>query len=215
MQQLSAAEFHTEFQKTRPPGKNWFADKPDLLAVFEADFQRAIVRLDGFVRDNLSWLGTWDFDLGQVTARVRLVHGADDGMVPAKHGEWLHERLPNSQRHVVPGNHGYATFGGAVDTFATLTAPDRRSGRNRGPRWDQSRLGDGYLPAPTTRSPTSIHQSSHFGGPKLPLRRTESPTSASGGLAVAVVGGVDQAYADPAHALQIAGLGRGLAELPA
>jgi pimeloyl-ACP methyl ester carboxylesterase len=122
MQQLSAEEFHTQLQKTRPPGKNWFEDKPDLLPVFEADFQRAIARLDGFVRDNLSGLGTWDFDLGQVTAPVRLVHGADDGMVPAKHGEWLHERLPNSERHVVPGNHGYATFGGAVSTFEVLAA---------------------------------------------------------------------------------------------
>lgn len=122
MQQLSPEDFHAELQKTRPPGENWFEDKPDLLPVFEADFQRALSSLDGFVRDNLSWLGTWDFDLGQVTAPVRLVHGADDRMVPAKHGEWLHERLPNSERHVVPGGHGQATFGAAVDTFAVIAA---------------------------------------------------------------------------------------------
>jgi pimeloyl-ACP methyl ester carboxylesterase len=48
------------------------------------------------------------------------VHGADDRMVPAAHGQWLHERLPDSEVHVVPGGHGHATFGAAVDTFAVL-----------------------------------------------------------------------------------------------
>jgi len=39
-------------------------------------------------------------------------------MVPAAHGEWLHQRLPDSERHVIAGGHGNATFGGAVNTFA-------------------------------------------------------------------------------------------------
>jgi pimeloyl-ACP methyl ester carboxylesterase len=120
LQGMSDEEFHAEFEKTRPPGPNWFEDKPDLLPVFEADFHRAIASFDGFVRDNLSWLGAWDFDLAAVTAPVRLVHGDSDRMVPAEHGEWLHERLATSERIVVPGGHGHATFGGSVDTFAAL-----------------------------------------------------------------------------------------------
>jgi pimeloyl-ACP methyl ester carboxylesterase len=120
MQAMSDEEFHETFEKTRPPGENWFDDRPELLAVFEADFHRAIGRFDGFVRDNLSWLGGWDIDLAAVTVPVRLVHGESDRMVPLAHGEWLHERLPNSQRYVVPGGHGHATFGAAVDTFALL-----------------------------------------------------------------------------------------------
>ena len=123
MREMSDEEFHTELQKTRPPGENWLEEHPDLLPLFEADFHRAIATFDGFVRDNLSWLADWDFDLAEVMAPVRLVHGEGDQMVPAKHGEWLHERLPNSERYVVPGGHGHATFGAAIDTFPLLAAP--------------------------------------------------------------------------------------------
>jgi pimeloyl-ACP methyl ester carboxylesterase len=122
MQAMSDEEFHAALGETRPPGENWLEGHPDLLPVFEADFHRAIASFDGFVRDNLSWLGAWDFELGQVTAPVRLVHGADDRMVSAKHGQWLHERLPNSETHVVPGGHGHATFGAAIDTFELVAA---------------------------------------------------------------------------------------------
>jgi pimeloyl-ACP methyl ester carboxylesterase len=122
MQAMSDEEFHAALGETRPPGENWLEGHPDLLPVFEADFHRAIASFDGFVRDNLSWLGAWDFEFGQVTAPVRLVHGADDRMVSAKHGQWLHERLPNSETHVVPGGHGHATFGAAIDTFELIAA---------------------------------------------------------------------------------------------
>jgi pimeloyl-ACP methyl ester carboxylesterase len=122
MQQMSPEEFHGALQKTRPPGENWFEDKPQLLPAFEADFQRALATFDGFVRDNLSWLGAWDFDLSAVTTPVRLVHGESDRMVPVAHGKWLHERLPDSERTVVPGGHGHATFGAAIATFETLGA---------------------------------------------------------------------------------------------
>ena len=128
MQAMSDDEFHDAFQQTRPPGENWFDNRPDLLPAFEADFHRAIATFDGFVRDNLSWLGAWDFDLAAVTVPVRLVHGEGDRMVPAAHGEWLHERLPNSERHVVPGGHGQTTFGGAVGTFAEVAVLRRRGG---------------------------------------------------------------------------------------
>ncbi|HEX4686904.1 MAG TPA: alpha/beta hydrolase [Nocardioides sp.] len=120
LQRMSADEFSEEFQKTRPPGESWFDSRPGLQEEFEADFHRGIATFDGFVRDNLSWLGAWDFDLAAVTVPVRLVYGDRDGMVPAAHGEWLRERLADSEMRVVPGGHGHATFGGAADTFALL-----------------------------------------------------------------------------------------------
>jgi len=123
MRAMSDEEFHAALGNTRPPGENWFEGHPDLLPVFEADFHRAIATFDGFVRDNLSWLGAWDFDLSNVTTPVRLVHGEGDQMVPALHGQWLHERLPDSELHVVPGGHGHATFGAAIDTFAVIATP--------------------------------------------------------------------------------------------
>lgn len=120
MQGLSDEDFHAEMRKARPPGESWLDDHPEYLGLFEADFRRAVTGDAGFVRDNLSWLGAWDFDLAAVTAPVRLVYGDRDLMVPATHGEWLQARLPVSELHVVPGGHGHATFGAAADTFAVL-----------------------------------------------------------------------------------------------
>jgi pimeloyl-ACP methyl ester carboxylesterase len=120
LQGLSLEEFGSALDATTPAGESWFDGRPGLRAVFDADFQRGITSYDGFVRDNLSWLGSWDFDLVAVAAPVRLVYGESDQMVPRAHGEWLHERLSTSTLHVVPGGHGHATFGGAEDTLALL-----------------------------------------------------------------------------------------------
>lgn len=120
LQGLSADEFHAAFAKFTPPGRNWFDEHPELRPVFEADFQRSITSYDGFIRDNLSWLGPWDFDLAAVTVPVRLVHGDQDPMVPRAHGDWLHARLPDSRQSVVPGGHGHATFGATIDSLGDL-----------------------------------------------------------------------------------------------
>jgi pimeloyl-ACP methyl ester carboxylesterase len=122
MQHLSPVDFHAELEKTKPPGESWLDDRPEAQAHFEADFQRAITTFDGFVRDNLSWLAAWDFDLSAVRAPVHLVYGEDDRMVPTPHGAWLHERLADSELDVVPGGHGHATFGAAEHEFARLTS---------------------------------------------------------------------------------------------
>jgi pimeloyl-ACP methyl ester carboxylesterase len=50
------------------------------------------------------------------------VYGESDGMSPVAHAEWLQDRLPHSELHVVPGGHDAATFGAAGDTFAALAA---------------------------------------------------------------------------------------------
>jgi pimeloyl-ACP methyl ester carboxylesterase len=122
MQHLSAEDFHAALEKTTPPGESWFDSRPERVPLFEADWQRAITTFDGFVRDNLSWLGAWDYDLSAVRAPVRLVYGEGDRMVPAAHGEWLHERLADSELHVVPGGHGHATFGAAEESFRATGA---------------------------------------------------------------------------------------------
>jgi pimeloyl-ACP methyl ester carboxylesterase len=120
IQGLAPEEFHLAMQRMAPPEPGWLDEHPDLRVHFEEDFRRAIERFDGFVRDNLSWLAHWDFDLGAVASRVHLVHGESDGMVPRAHGDWLAARLPQGEQHVVPGGHGQATFGAAIDAFAEL-----------------------------------------------------------------------------------------------
>jgi pimeloyl-ACP methyl ester carboxylesterase len=122
LRDLSDADFSAALAGMAPPGESWLDRHPVAKAAFQADFRRAITPIDGSVRDNLCWLGAWDVDLGAVALQVRLVYGESDGMSPVAHAEWLQDRLPHSELHVVPGGHGDATFGAAADTFAALAA---------------------------------------------------------------------------------------------
>lgn len=86
------------------------------------DFRRALERYDGFVRDNLSWLGPWDCELHDVTAPVRLLYGDADEMVPATNGEWLADQVSRASLTIVPGaGHGEVCFGSGERLFGPLT----------------------------------------------------------------------------------------------
>ena len=104
-----------------PPGGQYFDTRPDERAVFVADFRRGLERYDGFVRDNLSWLGPWDFDLADVVAPVLLCYGDADAMAPAANGEWLAERLPRATLSIQSGaGHGDVCFGSGEHLFAAV-----------------------------------------------------------------------------------------------
>lgn len=121
LRQRSSEEFAQAITGMAPPGEHYFDNRPDEHAIFASDFRRAIERYDGFVRDNLSWLGSWDFDLADVVVPVHLLYGAADAMVPAVNGEWLAERLPGAALTVVPeAGHGDICFGSAEEMFALL-----------------------------------------------------------------------------------------------
>jgi pimeloyl-ACP methyl ester carboxylesterase len=121
LRQLPVAEFEEAMNAMAPPNEHYFDTRPDERAVFMADFRRAIERYDGFVRDNLSWLGSWDFDLADVVAPVLLCYGGADAMVPATNGEWLSERLPKATLLIHPeAGHGDITFGFGERLFAEL-----------------------------------------------------------------------------------------------
>jgi pimeloyl-ACP methyl ester carboxylesterase len=120
---LSDAEFAEALRSMAPPGESWLDRHAAARDAFESDFRRAITTCDGCVRDNLSWLGAWDVDLGTISTSVRLVYGESDGMSPLANAEWLRARLPDSDLHVVPGGrHGDVCFGAAADTFAAIAS---------------------------------------------------------------------------------------------
>jgi pimeloyl-ACP methyl ester carboxylesterase len=109
---LPLGEFEAAFRAMVPAEERYFDSRPEERATFFADLHRAFDRYDGFVRDNLSWCGPWDFRLGDVAAPVRLSYGDADSMGPLAHGEWLHGQLESSQLTVHPGaGHGDVTFG--------------------------------------------------------------------------------------------------------
>jgi pimeloyl-ACP methyl ester carboxylesterase len=120
MRGLSPADFSQAMAKMAPPGDSWLDRHPDLKRAFEADFQRAITTSAGMSRDNLSWLGAWDFDPAAVGTPVRLVYGDSDRMAELGHATWLQARLPTSDLIVVPGRHVDVVFGAAGDSFAAL-----------------------------------------------------------------------------------------------
>jgi pimeloyl-ACP methyl ester carboxylesterase len=117
---MSPGEFRTRIFPSGAPPHSYFEGKPELFGVFVADMHRAVQRVDGYVRDNLSWCGSWDIDLISVTTPVLLAYGLDDHMVPAGHGEWLGARLPHAQLEIRAGGHGDVTFGMAAGAYTFL-----------------------------------------------------------------------------------------------
>ncbi len=58
---------------------------------------------EGFVQDDLAAMAPGGFDPAALTVPVRIVHGADDRMIPASHGRWLAARIPGAALDVVEG----------------------------------------------------------------------------------------------------------------
>jgi pimeloyl-ACP methyl ester carboxylesterase len=121
LRRLPGEEFAEALNGMTPPNEHYFDTRPDDRAVFVSDFRRGIERYDGFVRDNLSWLGPWDCELDDVAAPVHLFYGGADAMVPAINGEWLAGRLPQATLTIDPeACHGEVCFGLGEQVFTVL-----------------------------------------------------------------------------------------------
>jgi pimeloyl-ACP methyl ester carboxylesterase len=121
LSQLPVSEFEAAFSAMLPPTEHYFDTRPDGRSIVFADAHRALSRYDGFVRDNLSWNGLWDFDLDDVVAPVLLSYGDADAMAAPLHGEWLAARLPTGKLTIHPNaDHGEVCFGLGDWLFAAL-----------------------------------------------------------------------------------------------
>jgi pimeloyl-ACP methyl ester carboxylesterase len=109
---LPPGEFQWAFSAMFPPTEHYFDTRPEGRAMVFADAHRALARYDGFVRDNLSWNGPWDIDLGDVVAPVLLSYGGADALAAPSHGEWLAARLHTSRLIIhATADHGEVCFG--------------------------------------------------------------------------------------------------------
>ncbi len=74
--------------------------------------------VDGWVDDDLAFLGPWGFDVGAIEVRVLVWQGEQDLMVPAPHAAWLREHVAGAQGETLPGEGHLTVF---VNRVATST----------------------------------------------------------------------------------------------
>ena len=89
--------------------------------IWAADLREALSTYDGYVRDNLSFGMPWDVDPATVGMPAYLWYGLSDQMVPATHGRWLADQIPDATLELRPHEgHGDTTFGHWPEMFAAL-----------------------------------------------------------------------------------------------
>jgi pimeloyl-ACP methyl ester carboxylesterase len=64
---------------------------------------------DGWIDDNLAFVGPWGFDPAAIDRPVLIVQGGDDRFVPKSHGEWLAAHVPGREAWIDDA-HGHLTI---------------------------------------------------------------------------------------------------------
>ena len=77
----------------------------------------------GWLDDDLAHGRDWGFELGRVAAPVTVWHGREDSIAPWRHAEWLADRLPNAELHLLEGE-GHISlvshYGASLDALLAL-----------------------------------------------------------------------------------------------
>jgi pimeloyl-ACP methyl ester carboxylesterase len=77
---------------------------------------------DGAVDDDVAYAGPWRFDPTRVGAPVLLLHGGQDRVVPATHGQWLARHLPDADLRLRPGDGHVSILTSGVDGLVWLVS---------------------------------------------------------------------------------------------
>jgi pimeloyl-ACP methyl ester carboxylesterase len=84
--------------------------------------------LDGMLDDDLAFVRPWGFDLDDVVAPVLIVHGGQDRMVPASHGDWLAAHLRRAELLRSPDDGHVSVLTRAEEALGWLTEHTRGAG---------------------------------------------------------------------------------------
>lgn len=86
----------------------------DLAASFHEGLREGV---DGWLDDDLAFVSSWGFDLGEIDTATAIWQGSEDLMVPFAHGRWLASRVPGAAVHLVEGE-GHLSIGvGGLDAM--------------------------------------------------------------------------------------------------
>lgn len=77
-----------------------------LLASFDEGLRPGVA---GWLDDDLAFTKPWGFELASINVPVLLWQGEQDNFVPASHGVWLAERIPNVDARISP-DEGHLTL---------------------------------------------------------------------------------------------------------
>lgn len=72
------------------------------------------------IDDDLAYTHPWGFDPAAISAKALVMHGADDRVIPASHGEWLARHIPGAELRLVPGEGHISILGHAQQALAWL-----------------------------------------------------------------------------------------------
>jgi pimeloyl-ACP methyl ester carboxylesterase len=76
----------------------------------------------GLVDDDVSYVTPWDTQPSDVAAPVLLLHGEQDGIVPAAHSRWLAEHCPTAELRLLPDDGHISVLTHARDALEWLAS---------------------------------------------------------------------------------------------
>ncbi|GAA2722562.1 alpha/beta fold hydrolase [Cellulomonas aerilata] len=81
---------------------------------------------NGMVDDDLAYVSPWGFRPQDVRAPVLVLHGGQDRVVPAAHGQWLASAIPGAELWLRPADGHISVLGDAVEALNWLLERARR-----------------------------------------------------------------------------------------
>lgn len=75
---------------------------------------------DGLIADDLAYVNPWGFDPARIAAPILFVHGAQDRMIPASHGQWLAKHCPSAELRLSAGDGHISVLNAGADALKWL-----------------------------------------------------------------------------------------------
>jgi len=109
------------YAAVQPPGDKFLLSRPEFKAMFLDDMLNGTrFQTSAPINDLLLFTRHWGFEAADVTVPVHWWHGADDHIVPLRHGQHVVDRLPDATMSVIDGESHLGGLGIAEDVITTL-----------------------------------------------------------------------------------------------